>query len=208
MINNNKNTTILITSIMLTAVLLLPSSAFGEIPDGCDVGTGTIGAIISLDPPTKVNDSTPVDVIFKVTNLQDDDVLPACDVELEGAEITLNAVSQNDGTAHCEVDDAQFPILIQNNEEIILWGPAGIFGQCELTGMSLGSNAITGEAQGKQFNIADTNEIQSDVAVLIGTSSLVYDACINVMKEGPEKVRLDDGEALVTYTVWIVNCAE
>ena len=55
MINNNKKMTILITSIMLTAVLLLPSSAFGERPVPCDTGTGTIAAVISLDPDSKVN---------------------------------------------------------------------------------------------------------------------------------------------------------
>ncbi len=207
MIINNAKTTILLTSIMIAGILLIPNSAFGEVPEGCDAGTGTISGALSVDPFFKGNDEEEVFLTYTIKNLQDDDVKAACDGLITSASLEVNN-GQVDGTAGCPIDNGEFPIAISNDDEIELWGDSGLFGTCEISAfLQFGSNDIEAFGNVEQFNAEDDETTNSQNAGNT-VSKTVFDRCISVDKTGPPKVRLIDGFAEVTFEVTVTNCAD
>ena len=163
MTNMNKKTTILITSIMLSAILLVPGTAFGEIPVGCLTGSGTVGGVVSVSPDAKDDGTVTTFATYTVVNphvtndILNPDDKDSCDGVINDAFITVNGAFVT-GTAGC-ADFTGAPIPVSDEEAIQLWGPSGVFGTCEISSSLIGGlNTILGDGDVQQFNLAGSDQ--------------------------------------------------
>ena len=102
----------ILTSIMITAVLLIPNTAFGEIPPGCHAGLSSILLDVTVDPSFKTTIDTFTTIGFKVTNPQPNGIL-SCNAEVVFAQIIVNGVVVS-GTPDCPFDPTKLPKTFGN----------------------------------------------------------------------------------------------
>ncbi len=209
MINNNKKTTILLTSMTLSLILLLPSVAFAEDPDDCAIGTGNVGGSVTVDPSFKVE----IDAIgdtFVTYAISIPAIGPpvSCNATIGffgDPLITVNGIEVTIG-GDCALPGANVPL--GDGDTIQLWGDNSEYGLCNIAAdLVEGTNLIFGFGNVGQFNNQGNNA--SFQSATNSAQRDVYTACIDVEKTGPAKVLLDEsGEAIVEYTVTITNCAD
>ena len=209
MINKNEKTTILLTSITLLAVamIMVPTTIHAETPIGCDIDSGTIGGSITVLPSGKISVLDNVQVTYRVSNTNVT-AAPGCDAELSDTTLPVIEVQGIviSPSASCPRDTSVLPLTLSDGEEVELWGPSGIFGECEVSGNLTGGifNEIDGKSTWDQFNVPFSNFTtpQSDVST---TTKIVYSADVEVTKVGPAKVKLVDGQAEVDYSITVLH---
>jgi hypothetical protein len=191
---------------MLTVVLLLPSSAFGEVPQGCAAGVANIAGVLAINPSAKTTIDIPVGIEWKVTNSVGDDDDIACDAAVQNSDLFVNGFEITP-SADCPYNQANFDVAFSNDQEVDIH-PA-LMGACSnVNFLFVGFNNVLAEAQGFQTNVFGDNALEAPWTVSVSTAKPVYDRCILVEKDGLPKVRLDDGQATVTYDVTVTNCGE
>jgi hypothetical protein len=189
---------------MLTAVLLLPNAAFGESPPGCAVGVANISGVLEITPSAKTTLTT-MGIDWKVLNTLAG--ATACDAEVENSQIEVNTniLTIPPTDPNCPYAVLNFPISFSDGQEVIIH--PDVMGACSnLADLNVGFNQVVGEADGIQFSVGGA-PIGAPWSVSVSTAKLIFEPCILVEKDGPIKVKLVSGEALVTYDVTVTNCA-